>query len=260
MPRSAAAGSASDSGARAARPATSSSRTRAWRASWAAARTCPGRSCSPTWTTTGRCAPSARSDVNDYLREITGQDFTAKDFRTWAGTVLAAWALKEFERGRLGGAGQAQRGAGRRAGGRVARQHAGRVAPVVRPPGGDRRLPGWGRGAGRAPDGGQEAARATSVASRRRRPPCWRCCANVCATRSERGPRPRRADAGRAGSPRSPASGRRPCAGAAARAAAIAQAERARGQGRNARNGPADRRRSSPGTAPPPDRGAPWSK
>ncbi len=36
-------------------------------------------------------------DVNDYLREITGQDFTAKDFRTWAGTVLAAQALREFE-------------------------------------------------------------------------------------------------------------------------------------------------------------------
>ena len=36
-------------------------------------------------------------DVNDYLRSITGQDFTAKDFRTWAGTVLAAMALKEFE-------------------------------------------------------------------------------------------------------------------------------------------------------------------
>lgn len=34
-------------------------------------------------------------DVNDYLREITGQDFTAKDFRTWAGTVLAAMALTE---------------------------------------------------------------------------------------------------------------------------------------------------------------------
>lgn len=32
-------------------------------------------------------------DVNDYLREITGEDFTAKDFRTWAGTVLAAMAL-----------------------------------------------------------------------------------------------------------------------------------------------------------------------
>jgi DNA topoisomerase I len=32
-------------------------------------------------------------DVNDYLREIAGQEFTAKDFRTWAGTVLAAIAL-----------------------------------------------------------------------------------------------------------------------------------------------------------------------
>jgi len=33
------------------------------------------------------------SDVNHYLREITGQEFTAKDFRTWAGTVLAVQAL-----------------------------------------------------------------------------------------------------------------------------------------------------------------------
>jgi DNA topoisomerase-1 len=32
-------------------------------------------------------------DVNDYLREITNEDFSAKDFRTWAGTVLAAIAL-----------------------------------------------------------------------------------------------------------------------------------------------------------------------
>ena len=37
------------------------------------------------------------ADVNDYLRAITGADFTAKDFRTWAGTVLAALALREFE-------------------------------------------------------------------------------------------------------------------------------------------------------------------
>ena len=36
-------------------------------------------------------------DVNAYLRDTTGQDFTAKDFRTWAGTVLAAFALQEFE-------------------------------------------------------------------------------------------------------------------------------------------------------------------
>ncbi len=34
------------------------------------------------------------SEVNEYLREISGADFTAKDFRTWAGTVLAAQALK----------------------------------------------------------------------------------------------------------------------------------------------------------------------
>jgi DNA topoisomerase I len=38
------------------------------------------------------------ADVNAYLREISGDDFTAKDFRTWAGTVLAAWALSEFEK------------------------------------------------------------------------------------------------------------------------------------------------------------------
>ena len=37
------------------------------------------------------------ADVNAYLKEITGSDVTAKDFRTWAGTVLAALALKEFE-------------------------------------------------------------------------------------------------------------------------------------------------------------------
>ncbi|PWF42461.1 DNA topoisomerase IB [Massilia glaciei] len=37
------------------------------------------------------------ADVNDYLRAITGEDYTAKDFRTWFGTVLAALALREFE-------------------------------------------------------------------------------------------------------------------------------------------------------------------
>lgn len=37
------------------------------------------------------------ADVNEYLREICNQDFTAKDFRTWAGTVLACAALREFE-------------------------------------------------------------------------------------------------------------------------------------------------------------------
>ena len=38
------------------------------------------------------------ADVNDYLREITGEEVTAKDFRTWAATHLAAEALREFAR------------------------------------------------------------------------------------------------------------------------------------------------------------------
>lgn len=37
------------------------------------------------------------ADVNAYLREVTGRDVTAKDFRTWGGTVMAALALREFE-------------------------------------------------------------------------------------------------------------------------------------------------------------------
>ena len=45
----------------------------------------------------GQPHPVESADVNDYLRQITGRDFTAKDFRTWAGTVLAARALQEFE-------------------------------------------------------------------------------------------------------------------------------------------------------------------
>ena len=34
-------------------------------------------------------------DVNDYIREISGQEFTAKDFRTWSGTILAVDALTQ---------------------------------------------------------------------------------------------------------------------------------------------------------------------
>ena len=38
------------------------------------------------------------SDINNYLREISGAEFTAKDFRTWAGTLAAAQALDQLER------------------------------------------------------------------------------------------------------------------------------------------------------------------
>ncbi len=40
----------------------------------------------------------ASDDVNHYLHEITGEEITAKDFRTWAATNLAAMALQELER------------------------------------------------------------------------------------------------------------------------------------------------------------------
>ena len=46
----------------------------------------------------GETRNAGSADVNDYLREITGEDYTAKDFRTWSGTVLAALALQEFEK------------------------------------------------------------------------------------------------------------------------------------------------------------------
>ena len=49
--------------------------------------------CSSISTRTASAQPITSADVNDYLREITGEDITAKDFRTWAGTVLAAMAL-----------------------------------------------------------------------------------------------------------------------------------------------------------------------
>jgi len=45
---------------------------------------------------TGTTRDVTSEDVNAYLRKASGADFTAKDFRTWAGTVLAAVALREF--------------------------------------------------------------------------------------------------------------------------------------------------------------------
>jgi len=46
---------------------------------------------------TGDVKRVTSDEVNEYLRTIAGQDFTAKDFRTWAGTVLVAQALLECE-------------------------------------------------------------------------------------------------------------------------------------------------------------------
>lgn len=45
----------------------------------------------------GNVVDITSTDVNKYLQDISGYEFTAKDFRTWYGTVLAAKALQEFE-------------------------------------------------------------------------------------------------------------------------------------------------------------------
>src|SRR5437762_3296411 len=54
----------------------------------------PGQSLFQYLDDEGNVRDITSQDVNEYLREITGEDFTAKDFRTWAGTVLAAIALR----------------------------------------------------------------------------------------------------------------------------------------------------------------------
>jgi DNA topoisomerase-1 len=44
----------------------------------------------------GRAQSVGSGDINDYIRQVTGEDFTAKDFRTWSATVLAVTALREL--------------------------------------------------------------------------------------------------------------------------------------------------------------------
>ena len=45
----------------------------------------------------GDLCPVTSDDVNAYIREAMGEQFSAKDFRTWAGTVSAARALRDME-------------------------------------------------------------------------------------------------------------------------------------------------------------------
>lgn len=48
-------------------------------------------------TADGELCPVTSDDVNAYIREAMGDQFSAKDFRTWAGTVSTARALREME-------------------------------------------------------------------------------------------------------------------------------------------------------------------
>jgi DNA topoisomerase I len=57
----------------------------------------PGRELFQYLDEDGEIQDIGSADVNDYLREVTRLDFTAKDFRTWTGTVLAAEALRDLK-------------------------------------------------------------------------------------------------------------------------------------------------------------------
>jgi DNA topoisomerase I len=56
----------------------------------------PGQELFQYYDADGKRVDITSGDVNDYLREVSGSEFSAKDFRTWAGTMAAAMALQEF--------------------------------------------------------------------------------------------------------------------------------------------------------------------
>ena len=64
----------------------------------AACRELPGQRLFQYLDAQGDRHPVGSDDVNAYLQEVTGEDFTAKDFRTWAATLLAACQLSAAER------------------------------------------------------------------------------------------------------------------------------------------------------------------
>jgi DNA topoisomerase-1 len=55
----------------------------------------PGKELFQYYNHEGHHCTIGSGDVNHYLKEVTGEDFTAKDFRTWAGSVSALYAFKE---------------------------------------------------------------------------------------------------------------------------------------------------------------------
>lgn len=55
----------------------------------------PGKELFQYYDDEGKRCTIDSGNVNDYLKQITGEDFTAKDFRTWAGSVSALYAFKE---------------------------------------------------------------------------------------------------------------------------------------------------------------------
>ena len=87
-------------------------------------------------------------DVNAYLHEASGQDFTAKDFRTWAGTLLCALCLAESEAATSESHAKTHRRRGDQARIRPAGQHACHLPQMLHPPRRDRGVPGERHSAG----------------------------------------------------------------------------------------------------------------
>ena len=117
------------------------------------------------WKERGRWHDLTSDHVNDYVRRATGIEATAKDFRTWHATVIAAAALAESEEpGHDQGLAQAGRGGGDEGGGGVPREHPGLGPVVVRRPPGGRRLRGGPHDPGRRTPEGGDAGRAAGGA------------------------------------------------------------------------------------------------
>ena len=55
----------------------------------------PGKELFQFYNDSGERCTIGSGDINTYLKNITGEDFTAKDFRTWAGSVSALYAFKD---------------------------------------------------------------------------------------------------------------------------------------------------------------------
>ena len=132
-----------------ARPASCSRASCAMRASRASSRVCSscraGRSSSSS-PTTARSSTSARSHLNQYLKEAMGHRFSAKDFRTWAGTLICACALSRAgvveDESTTARRARSSSAAVRETAGQ-SRQHARGLPLVVHLARGGRELPSW---------------------------------------------------------------------------------------------------------------------
>ncbi len=85
-------------------------------------------------------------DLNDYVKEVMGDEFTPKDFRTWAGTLIAAVKLAELGPVTESEARREERARGGGRGRRAAREHPRHRPLLLHQPAGDRPLPGGFRG------------------------------------------------------------------------------------------------------------------